>query len=180
METRVCANCGHQMRPRTRSHALYCSTRCRVAAHRKNTIPRQMRTHNRWINHDSAKRPINPRTGRLASSTNPDTWSSYTQARSTRRPLGYVLGDGIGCIDLDHCIHADGTLTPAAQTIVNFYPHNWIEISPSGHGLHIWGTATPQPGFKREWRGQMIEFYSRGRYITITGRTYQHGTLEKL
>ena len=76
-------------------------------------------------------------------------------------------------------LHRPRPLHPR-RTIVNFYPHNWIEISPSGHGLHIWGYATPQPGFKREWHGQMVEFYSQGRYITITGRTYQHGTLEKL
>lgn len=88
-----------------------------------------------------------------------------------------MLGNGIGCIDLDHCINPDGTLTYGAQKIVDHYPHNWIEISPSGTGLHIWGTAPERAGFKREWHGQSIEFYSKSRFITITGRTWQAGQL---
>lgn len=143
-------------------------------------MPTQMRELNRWVNHDEKKRPLDPNTLYSASVTDPNTWASYAKANANHKPLGYVLGGGIGCIDLDHCINPDGTLTPAAQEIVDYYPENWIEISPSGTGLHIWGTAVEQKGFKRTWRGQNVEFYSQGRYITITKRTYQRGKLAQL
>ena len=143
-------------------------------------MPTQMRELNRWVNHDEKKRPLDPNTLYGASVTDPNTWASYAKANANHKSLGYVLGGGIGCIDLDHCIHPDGTLTPAAQEIVDYYPENWIEISPSGTGLHIWGTAVEQKGFKRTWRGQTVEFYSQGRYITITKRTYQRGKLAQL
>ena len=143
-------------------------------------MPTQMRELNRWVNHDEKKRPLDPNTLYSASVTDPNTWASYAKANANHKPLGYVLGGGIGCIDLDHCINPDGTLAPAAQEIVDYYPENWIEISPSGTGLHIWGTAVEQKGFKRTWRGQNVEFYSQGRYITITKRTYQRGKLAQL
>lgn len=168
------------MRLLKRSHARFCSTKCRVASHRANAIPAEMRETDRWVNHDEAKRPLDPETLKSASVTTPHTWGSYESARANQKPIGYVLGRGIGCIDLDNCIKPDGTLTPAAQEIVDYYPENWIEISPSGTGLHIWGTAIEQKGFKRTWRGQTVEFYSRARYITITRRTYQRGKLAQL
>lgn len=178
MGERQCEYCGALIHARRRSDIRFCSTRCRVRAHR-DPIPAELRDQPRWVNHKE-KVPVDPKTGAKASTTNPATWASYHLARQNSRNLGYVLGDGVACIDLDHCIKADGSLTNAAQAIVDFYPENWIEVSPSGHGLHIWGYADEQPGFKRTWNGQQIEFYSQGRYITITGKTYQAGTLKTL
>lgn len=151
---------------------------------RSTQIPEALRlqtTQSRWVNWDTTKRPINPHTGHPASVTNPHTWANLDTARQ-RDPthIGYVLGGGIGCIDLDHCIHPDGTLTPGAQAIVDHYPDSWIEVSPSGEGLHIWGTAPELKGLRRTWHGQTIEFYSKSRYITITGHTWQPGTLQPL
>lgn len=131
----------------------------------------------RWVNWDANKRPVNPNTGTWASSTNPSTWGTFHQARRESRHIGYVLGEGIGCIDLDHALSADGTLTPGAQALVDYYPDNWVEISPSGNGLHIWGTAPEVRGLRRTWRGQSIEFYTQGRYITVTGNTWRRGKL---
>ena len=136
-----------------------------------------MRTTRRWVNHDNEKRPICPTTGRLASVTDPRTWTTLEEAQHTRQPLGYVLGNGIGCIDLDHCLDNNGHPNTTAQQIIDHYPGSYIEISPSGHGLHIWGTAPELAGIRRTWRGQAIEFYSRARYITVTGRIYQPGDL---
>ena len=136
-----------------------------------------MREQTRWINHDTQKRPINPKTGRYASVTDPTTWTTYQEATRTGQPLGYVLGNGIGCIDLDHCLDDNGKPNAATAELLTHYQGNLIEISPSGRGLHIWGTATEQAGLKRVWKGQSIEFYSRCRYITVTGHIYQRGNL---
>lgn len=118
--------------------------------------------------------------GAWASVTDPTTWSSFEASSATGAPLGFVLGDGIGCIDLDGCLDEHGIPNDAARTLLAYYAGSYVEVSPSGRGLHIWGTAAPQRGFKRTWRGQQIEFYSQGRYITITGNVFQHGILAPL
>jgi primase-polymerase (primpol)-like protein len=126
------------------------------------------------------KRPLTVR-GHAASSTDPATWASYAEAVGSRAGvgLGFVLGDGIGCIDIDHCLTGN-ELSPQALELLARYPRSYTEISPSGDGIHIWGTADPAPGSKRIENGLSIERYSTGRYITVTGNVLQHGSLQPL
>lgn len=131
----------------------------------------------RWVCHDGAKRPIRPDTGGLASVGDPVTWGTLEAARERSERIGFVLGDGIGCIDLDHCLDEAGRPSEAAAELVEFYAGSYIEVSPSGRGLHIWGTAPERRGFRRTWKGQAVEFYSMGRYITVTGRVFRPGRL---
>lgn len=85
--------------------------------------------------------------------------------------LGFVLGDGIGCIDLDHCI-IDGRLTAWAIEILDSLPTTYTEVSPSGAGLHVWGLIPERPGRKVRRDGHSVETYSTGRYITVTGNRW--------
>lgn len=141
-------------------------------------VPVELLQQSRWVNHNQSKIPINPKTFAYASSTNPATWSDYnTAVGNAPLPLGFMLGNGVGCIDLDYCLGLDGELSAGAKEIIDLYPGNWIEVSPSGRGLHVWGLAGEMPGIKRVWKQQKIEFYSVGRYITITGETFQAGRL---
>lgn len=182
---RTCEHCGHTLKAWARADARFCSTRCRVAHHRAthaeaaSSLPAELTSRPRWVTHVN-KRPTCARTGAWASVTDPTTWSTYEAASATGAPLGFILGDGIGCIDLDGCLDEHGIPNDAARTLLAYYAGSYVEVSPSGRGLHIWGTAAPQRGFKRTWRGQQIEFYSQGRYITITGNVYQPGTLAPL
>lgn len=177
---RECEWCGKSIVSRN-AQAHFCSSKCRVYAHRAAktlpAFPTEMVKRDRWIRRAADKRPLQI-DGSNASSTNPATWTSYDQATKSTAGvgLGYVLGDGIGCIDLDHCI-TGGKLTEAATAFVNNYPSNYIEISPSGEGLHIWGTAEAKGGRRQSIGGLSIETYSIGRYITITGNIYQQGKL---
>jgi primase-polymerase (primpol)-like protein len=176
---RNCKQCRRNIVARN-AHAQFCSTKCRVAAHRKlkkTTIPTELIQNNRWVRWDSQKRPLTV-DGHSASSTNPETWATYDEVKQSNAGIGigYVLGNGIGCIDIDHCF-IDGKITSATRAIVNRYPGNYIETSPSGNGLHIWGILPEQPGTRNIDNGVHIETYSRGRYITITGNVYQPGTL---
>lgn len=134
----------------------------------------------RWIRYTAKKVPLTV-DGSAASSTDPSTWSTHAEAANATAGvgLGYVLGAGIGCIDLDHCF-VDGQLTAAATKFVQRYPGNWIEVSPSGEGLHIWGALPEGPGSKRVIDGLSIETYSIGRYITVTGKLWQAGQLRPL
>lgn len=187
---KTCEWCGNSIATR-RTDAKYCSGAHRVAAHRQQQrnggIPTQLTKSDRWLrwkpikrNGTTTKMPITL-TGQPASSSDPETWSSWNDAKNSAlgAGLGYVLGDGVGCIDLDKCY--DGkSLTPEAQAFIEQHPNSYIEISPSGNGLHIWGLRDEQPGTRRVIDGLHIETYSAGRYITVTGNVYQHGGLHNL
>jgi primase-polymerase (primpol)-like protein len=129
-----------------------------------------MTTKNRWIRRDSDKVPRQV-DGRPASSTNPTTWCSFHDATTSTAGvgLGFVLGDGVGCIDLDHCLDADGNPNEQARRILSMAPATFIEVSPSGDGLHIWGKLPQAPGR----RANGVEVYSTGRYITVTNRPWR-------
>lgn len=114
--------------------------------------------------------------GEPASSTDPSTWSTYADARRSTvgTGLGCVLtGDGVVCIDLDHCLDADGRPAPWVADILARTPATWVEVSPSGDGLHIWGRADVADGRRLRADGRHIEIYGSGRYITVTGRRYE-------
>lgn len=171
----TCAHCGQSFA--ARAHAVTCSPRCRVAAHRARraaSLPTALTQRDRWVLHDRRKVPrqIN---NAPASSTNPETWTSFDLASQAARGrgLGFVLnGDGIACIDLDKCF-ANRTLEPWAAKIVAEAGRTYIEVSPSGTGLHIWGKAHVGKGF----RSESVEVYDRGRYMTVTGKPWMDAPL---
>ena len=167
-----CAWCGADFA--ARADARFCSGRCRVAAHRAD-VPAELRERDRWLRHD-AKRPIQVN-GRAASSTDPATWTTYADADASEvgDGLGFALGDGVACIDLDHCLD-DGVLADWAAPIVAACRGTYMEVSPSGHGLHIWGHA--EVGKGRKLGG--VEVYDRGRYMTVTKRRFGRSPLRLL
>lgn len=181
---------GHRGRP-----AVYCSAECRAAARRgrravvaeaeaitrgaAELIPAELRERARWVRWDlfrGRKLPLQASSNRAASSTDPHTWTDYAAARTSTvgRGLGFVLGAGIGCIDLDHCITERG-LSPLAERVLAENPSAWVERSQSGTGLHVWGLLPEAPGRRRK----DIEVYSRARYIAL-GETYRPGGLAPL
>ncbi len=133
-----------------------------------------------WVARDTLKRPLNPKTGDLASSTDLTTWGTFPQAvaaveRYGLAGIGFVFcsGDPFFGIDLDRAFTDDGTLKPWADEIVQpFLGRAYVEISPSGSGLHIIGRG------KAPWQGKaklddgMVEIYDRERYFTVTGKPY--------
>jgi primase-polymerase (primpol)-like protein len=115
-----------------------------------------------------------------ASSTDPRTWSNYTDAAASTAGvgLGFVLSDrdDIVCLDLDHCLNPlTGRLAPWAAAVLRDAGPTYVEVSPSGDGLHIWGRADVRQGRRiRRPDGTAVEIYGTGRYITVTGR--RHGS----
>lgn len=157
----------------------YCSNACRQKAYRqRNTIPSELRKRDRWVTWEPRWSPSGLTkvplmlNGRFASSTNPTTWTSYAAVRQLPRK-GFVLGSGIGCIDLDHCL-VKGMPSLACRAMLDRLPGTYIEVSPSGDGLHIWGLLPEGPGRRYVADdGLSIERYSVGRYMTVTGRTFE-------
>ena len=112
--------------------------------------------------------------GAYASTTDAYSWSTYADALASHvgDGLGFVLGAGFACIDLDHCL-VGGKPNALARRVLADTRGCYTEVSPSGTGLHIWGLALELPGRKRDG----IEAYSVGRYITVTGKVFRAGGL---
>lgn len=112
--------------------------------------------------------------GGAASSTDPRTWVGWGEACRSRVGVGvgFVLdGDGIVCLDLDHCLDEDG-LAPWAADVLEEAGPTYVEVSPSGDGLHVWGWGHVPVGTRAPWGAGQVEAYGHGRYITVTGRRF--------
>lgn len=167
-----------------RDGARFCSNACRQRAYRRRkkrrTLPSELTSRPRWVRWElqlrrgrMTKRPVTA-WGTAASSTDPETWVSFgeAQASDVGHGVGFVLdGDGIACFDLDHVLH-DGVLDPAARQFIDAHEHFYVEVSPSGDGLHVWTHAPSQRGWRKTINGVSVEFYTRGRFMTVTGRRF--------
>jgi len=117
------------------------------------------------------KVPYDPKTGQLASVTNPDTWGTFEQALIAApycSGIGFVLTEeaGFSCIDLDYTTDTELAHT---QAKIETAFQSYSEISPSGKGLHIWVKGIIPSGRRRG----PIEVYSSARYMTMTGNVYR-------
>jgi putative DNA primase/helicase len=135
----------------------------------------------RWVCYDANKAPINARTGHYAKSTDPKTWTTYAVARAAADRLGLpgvgvvFNGDGIVGIDLDDALtpDVDEHGTPImkrhgyAEHLMGLSP-SYTEVSPSGTGLHIIGTAKIPRSIKEPLEGIGVEVYDTKRYFTWT------------
>ena len=157
-----------------RQGAKFCSQKCgtyfRRALKHKSVFPVEMTSRDRWLRRAADKRPLTV-DGKAGSSTNPRTWTSFAAASASDAGvgLGFVLGDGIGCIDLDHCFE-NGSLAHWAADFMHGItdPVLFAEVSQSGEGVHIFIEAQEAPGRKIR-DGRNIERYTAGRYIAVTG-----------
>lgn len=145
-------------------------------------IPEELRKLPHWVAFDytsprkpggkHGKVPIEPRTGRKASTTNFATWGTCAQAlecakKSNLGGIGFVFtGSGYVGVDLDNCRDPEtGVIDPWALEIIA-QCNTYTEVSPSGKGVHcIMRGKLPGPGRKKG----NIELYDTGRYFTMTG-----------
>lgn len=165
-----CVECGDRVPlPARGKTGKYCSGACRQRAYRRRRaagVPSWLKGRERWTRADH-KRPITPG-GLSASSTNPDTWGSYADCQAGAGDgYGVMLGDGLGCIDLDGCLDG-GRLSAVAESVLAANPGAYVEVSMSGRGLHVFGQRAEVPG--RRVPG--VEVYSRGRFIRVTGNVW--------
>ena len=153
-------------------------------------IPQELATVRRWICAAENKAPINPRSLRGASSTNPDTWGSMAECvamigrtctlynadtkqeeQHTIEGVGFTLGDGWAGIDLD--AH-NGMTIP--QTVLDDFKAlgTYGEISRSGAGYHFIGKYNGEKiiGTRgiANTAGECVEIYTGGRYFWMTGK----------
>jgi hypothetical protein len=137
------------------------------------------------------KPPIDPKTGKFASPTDPAQWSDFDTARNTApnyQGIGFVLTreNGFVMIDIDHCRNPDtGEVEPWARKIIMLLL-SYTEISPSGQGIKIliraeYPKGKPCKFDKLPWDhspDSSIEIYGGEHYTTLTGNLYYHGLNE--
>jgi hypothetical protein len=113
---------------------------------------------------------------RLAASDNPDTWSDFATAvaaSANADGTGFCLpNSNIGAFDIDDCRDpATGVIHPWAMALVE-RAGSYTEITPSGTGLRIIGTATGNEIHRKlaAVDSVTVELYRRAkRFITVTG-----------
>lgn len=146
------------------------------------SIPGNLKQYSSWVCWKKERRgermtkvPVCARSGKLAETNNPDTWSSYDEALSFFQNssnsgcsgIGFVFSadDPFTGIDLDDCIDEHGNVADFALEIVKRFD-SYTEVSPSGKGLHIIVEGKLPPGGRKK---EHIEMYDEKRFFTFTG-----------
>lgn len=96
------------------------------------------------------------------------------QAMKSKRSLGVGIilnGDGLVAVDLDDCLTDTGDLAEGVQQLLMDLGAGYVEVSPSGCGLHVFGLVDhPKHSGIRTVVGKIsVEMYCDSRYMTVTG-----------
>lgn len=123
------------------------------------------------------KVPYNPKTGQMAKTNDPSTFGTFADAMKAYamggyNGIGYRVSEGIGAIDIDHCIREDGSLNDVAASILGFFPDTYFERSPSGTGLRGFFRLSPDFAYDKTVyyvnnRKHGLEVYLPGTTIVI-------------
>jgi len=137
-----------------------------------------------YITRPSAARPgktdkitVHPLTGKAHDAHDPSIWLSYTDAQvSVATGVGHGVGivlterDPLFAIDLDRCKLEDGSWSPLATQLCQYFAGAYQEVSYSGEGLHIIGSVSQLPEHRtRDVHDAGIETYTKLRFIALTG-----------
>lgn len=119
------------------------------------------------------KIPINPFTFEVVSAHDPSAWVDYDTASALAGGafgVGFVFtrDDPFFFFDLDGCLSDDGQWTSAALGFCGMFAGAAIEVSQSGKGLHIIGTAAQQPEHACKNLPLGIELYTSDRFVALT------------
>ena len=175
----------------------------------RQSFPEELKQRRQWIAWKTVERrnkrgnikfpklPCDARTGSLAKTDDPSTWTSFDEAcqavermGSKYQGVGFVFSedDPFAFVDLDQCRNPEtGVIAPWAASIVESLD-SYTAVSQSGTGLHIiiearlpvsgrrtgWQKVLDEPAFGKK-KGDMgdkkpeIEIYDRRRFVALTG-----------
>lgn len=146
-------------------------------------IPPALKQLDQWVCiHADSKVPMKAFVNEAASSTNPETWSSFAAAEKAVAEghygnIGFVFNDnGIVGIDVDVGYDEDGFISPLAADIIGRC-ESYTEKSRSGRGFHvlIYGDLP----FKGKNNLQGVEIYKDSRYFIMTGDVLLYRTMRE-
>ena len=156
------------------------------------SIPAELKSYDNWvlwrygirINKEDGKKKLTkpPYTvnGYKAATNKPETWTSFDKAVAVLQSgiyngIGFVFtGTPYVGIDIDDCRDvATGEITPEAAEVITLC-NSYVEISPSGEGIHIIIKGKLPPGRRKR---KPFEMYGENspRYFTMTGLLYNVG-----
>lgn len=145
-------------------------------------IPRELTELKQWVcAFNDNKCPMMANCFCSASSTNPNTWSSFEDAKTSvengsYHHAGFVFNDnGIVGIDIDTGYDEDGFLSPLACDIISKCK-SYTEKSKSGRGFHILLKGDIPFKGKNNLRG--VEIYKQSRFFIMTGNVLLYNTIE--
>ena len=138
------------------------------------------------------KLPVSPLTLQVCDAHDREHHASFEDAEAAAKLSGlrvaFVLteDDPFFCVDLDTCYTPAGW-SQGAMSVVARFPGCAVEVTQSGHGLHIWGTYTSVPSHRcvpddtRKLAGTSMELYHTRRFICLgapgaTGNAWQDST----
>ncbi len=151
-------------------------------------IPQELKGYKNWVcwqaypdpkSHSGiSKKPVNPKTGGLAQSNNPDTWSDFeTAVRESAKysGIGFMFSNspffGVDLDDMPNDIQdyqnggADNIISEFVNTL-----QSYTEFSQSKTGVHIICKGTlPEGRRKAKNDSGGFEMYENGRFFVVTG-----------
>jgi putative DNA primase/helicase len=140
-----------------------------------NFIPDSMKQLRQWVLwrlENGKKVPYSCRYNGRASTTNANTWGTYQEVMREYQKGGYsgigfclTKDDDFVFIDLDHVVK-NGELNELSKNVIPKFDKSYVELSQSNTGLHIITVGEIPEAVKTA----EIEFYSKGRYVAMTGR----------
>ncbi len=147
------------------------------------SIPSELKSRSNWVlwkrTREGKKPPYSASTGKAIDITEPNVGTTFEQAINTLHRLGkfdgvgYILnGTGLVGIDIDDCL-GDETETSDAFEFLKAIGCKYIEVSPSGKGLHGLGFCEEIISAKiGKYKSAKVEVYASKRYLTITGQLF--------
>lgn len=157
-------------------------------------VPPGMRALRRWVGHRD-KVPLRFDGAGRAKVDDERTWGDFEAALSFYREtyddpqagVGFVFaeGDGLVFVDLDHVLAPDGGTTVDGAALLRALQLKgvsnaaYVEVSPSGTGLHVFGLGRVPPGTRHraDVGASHVELYDRLHYSTVTGAVKGAGKL---
>ena len=128
--------------------------------------------------------------GSPASSTDPATWTSFSDIEINSGPpwreeqfgIGFVLSSDINiiAIDIDDCVKWEKEkpiFDNWALAVMDKLGDVYVEFSPSRKGLRIFCNGSLKEN--RRYDRAKIEIYSNQQYVTVTGDTFNAGPIEE-
>ena len=144
-------------------------------------IPNELKSLQQWVcTRGDSKVPMIATTYSAASSTNPNTWSSFGHALHSVESgmydyVGFVFNNnGIVGIDIDDGYNEDGFMSELAADIIGKC-ESYTEKSKSGRGFHI--LLKGELPFKGKNNLKGVEIYKAARYFIMTGDVLIYDTI---
>lgn len=153
---------------------------------RVGNVPKSLKALDRWIlwrytllpkSKTWTKTPHSARSGRKIDATKHSNGVTFMEAMRALRDskdefdgVGFLLGQGIGGIDVDDCIDENGNFNEHGAAISKMFRATYAEVSPSGRGFKLLvdiGDDEVLAGLGKN-NGE-TEIYGGQRYFTITG-----------